>query len=410
MRPMDRSRIAWPAPLSLLLFALAFAAAYGLDMIARRGAVPFWFRDLVLVCGLLIFLSMITRQQRRHPGENEERFRSLVDVAPVMLWMSGADARCTFFSKPWLDFVGLSFEDQSEQDWIARVHPEDRERCVNKYLSAFKSRESFSLEYRLQRHDGVHRWVVHNGVPRYAGDGAFLGYVGSRVDFTERREVEEHLRVVNGQLMNVQEIERSLIGYELHDHLAQKLCAISMNLNRLSRECRDSALANDLDELQQQLRDVSGNVVRLSHQLRPATVEGLGLPASLRNLCHRVGDDKRTVLFVQNEDLPVLPEDVSRPLYRIAQESLQNAVTHSGATCIHVELSASATTVRLSVRDNGCGFVVACNTKPGLGLSGMSERMRKSGGVFSIVSNPGEGTAITATMPLTQSMKAASTT
>jgi len=357
-----------------------------------------------------MFMSVITYQQRGKLRESEERFRSLVDVAPVMLWMSGTDARCTFFSKRWLDFTGLSLEDQEEQDWVVRVHPEDRERCVNKYLSAFKSRENFTLEYRLLRNDGVYRWVVHNGVPRYADDGTFLGYVGSRIDLTDRREVEEHLRELSIQLLNAQESERCRIGHELHEDLAQRLCALLIDLSRCSRECDGNGnLAADLRKLQQELRDVSKEVVRLSHQLRPVTVEGLVLPAALRNLCHQATDHKRTVLFVQNEDVPPLPENLSLPLYRIAQESLRNALTHSGATRINVELSASKTTVRLSVKDNGCGFVVGFNTKPGLGLSGMSERMKNSGGVFSIISNPGEGTTVIATMPLTRLMKVSTT-
>ena len=175
-----------------------------------------------------MFLSVITHQQGRKLGENEERFRSLVDVAPVMLWMSGADARCTFFNKPWLEFTGLSRKEQEEQDWVVRIHPEDRERCVNRYLSAFKSRENFTMEYRLLRHDGVYRWVLHNGVPRYAADGAFLGYIGSRVDFTDRREAEEHLREVTTQLLNAQETESCRIGDELHENVAQNLCALSI--------------------------------------------------------------------------------------------------------------------------------------------------------------------------------------
>jgi len=357
-----------------------------------------------------MFLSVITYQQLGKLRESEERFRSLVDVAPVMLWMSGTDARCTFFNKPWLDFTGLSLKEQAEQDWVVRVHPEDRERCVNRYLSAFKSRETFTLEYRLLRYDGVYRWVLHNGVPRYADDGTFLGYVGSRVDLTDQKEAEEHLRELSTQLLNAQEIERCRIGHELQEDLAQKLCALSINVGRFSSEYDGNAkLAAGLNELQQQLWDVSRDALRLSRQLNPAAVEVLVLSAVLRNLCHQATDQKRSVLFVQNEDVPPLPENVSLPLYRVAQESLRNALTHSGATRINVELGASATTVRLSVRDNGCGFVVASNTKPGLGLSGMAERMRSSGGAFSIISNPGEGTTVTATMPLTQSMKVAST-
>ena len=310
-----------------------------------------------------MFLSVITHQQRRKLREDDERFRSVVDVAPVMLWMSGTDGHCTFFNKPWLDFTGLSVKEQMDHDWVLSVHPEDRERCVNKYLSAFKSRENFKLEYRLLCKDGLYRWVLHNGVPRYAADGTFLGYIGSRVDFTDRRETEEHLREVSTQLLNAQEIERSRIGYELHDNLAQKLCALSFDLNRFSREYNGNGnLAADLDKLQEQLRGVSKDVVRLSHQLRPATVEGLGLSAALRNLCHQAtNDNKRAVLFVQNDDIPPLPERMSLPLYRIAEGALQNAMTHSGASSIHVELSASATTVQLSVRDNGCGFAVGSN-------------------------------------------------
>jgi len=363
-----------------------------------------------LVLAPFILLPVITYKQRRQLRESEERFRSLVDVAPVMLWMSGTDARCTFFNKPWLDFTGLSLKEQAEQDWVVRVHPEDRERCVNKYLSAFKSRENFTMEYRLLRNDGVCRWVLHNGVPRYADDGTFLGYVGSRVDFTDRREAEEHLRELSTQLLNAQETERGRIGHELHDGLAQKLCALSIDLSGLSRKYeRNVRLGADLADLQHHLRDLFRDVLRLAHQLRPTVVEGLVLSVALRNLCQQATDDKRTVLFVQSEEVTPLPESVSLPLYRIAEESLRNALTHSGATLINMELSVSATTARLSVRDNGCGFVVGSNTRPGLGLSGMSERMRSSGGVFSIISNPGEGTTVMAAMPLTQSMEVGST-
>jgi PAS domain S-box-containing protein len=341
--------------------------------------------------------------------ESEERFRSLAEAGPVMLWMSDARGRCTFFNKPWLDFTGLPLKEQTEQDWVAHIHPEDRERSVNTYLSAFKSRENFSIEYRVLRHDGVYRWVLHSAVPRYAADGTFLGYIGGRADFTERRELEERLRKLNAQLLNAQEIERCRIGHRLHEDLAQMLCALSIDLERFSRDyAENDRLAAHFDELQRRVRAVCKDVVQLSNQLRPTTVEGLGLAPALRNLCSQATDGKRTVVFTQNEDMVPLPEDVSLHLYRIAQESLQNALTHSGATYIRVELNASATTVRLSVTDNGCGFVVASSAKPGLGLSGMSERMRSAGGILSITSNSGEGTAVVAQMPLSRPMKAAS--
>ena len=359
-----------------------------------------------------MFLSVITFQQQKRGAklrDSEQHFRSLIDAAPFMLWMSGPDARCTFFNEPWLDFTGLSQKEQLEQDWVARVHPEDRERCVNQYLAAVKSRENFTLDYRLLGKDGAYRWLLHNGVPRYGADGAFLGYIGTRLDVTDRRDAEEQLRAVSAQVINAQETERYHIGQELHDDLAQRITALSFRLTGLSQKLNGSAhLAADFDDLQQQAAAICRDILQFSYQLRPATVECLGLPAALRDLCRHATNHERVVFFAQDENLPQLPKDVSVPLHRIAQEAVRNAMAHSGATYIHVELSGSPTTVRLSVKDNGCGFVVGAIAKHGLGLSGMSQRMRNSGGRFDITSRPGRGTSITATMPLIQSMKAAS--
>ena len=369
--------------INTLLFELAFLVAY---YFGTSPAISF------LGGALFLFLASAV-QQRKTLRESEERFRSIVDAVPVMVWMSGTDARCAFFNKSWLDFTGLTLKEQSDEDWVGRVHPEDRKHCVNEYLIAFKSRKTVDLEYRLLRNDGLYRWINHRGVPRYAADGSFLGYIGSCVDFTDYREAEEHVREVSTQLITAQEIERYRIGHVLHEDLAQKLCALSFSLSTCN-------MAAGVDELQQQLRSVSEDVVRLSRHLRPTTVEAVGLPAALHNLCSQGTHSRRAVLFQQDENLPILPEDVSLALYRIAEESLRNAFTHSRATDIRVELSATGTAIRLSVRDNGCGFVLTSNTKPAFGLSRMSERVRMLGGAFSVVSSPGEGTAVVATMPL----------
>lgn len=386
------------ASASLLLMSVLYAQSHAAELLSTQLSLFFLSVPLMLA-------SVMTSQQSRELKDGEERFRSLVNIAPAMLWMSGADARSTFFNKSWQDFTRLSLKQLTEQEWVVYIHPEDRERCVTQYLCAFKSRESFTFEYRLLDSEGTYRWVRHSGVPRYANDGTFLGYIGSRVDFTDQRQAETDLRRLSTRLVNAHEIDSFRIGYELQDDLAQKLCALSIGFSCLSRENgKNGKLASGLDELQERLRDICGDVVRLSRQLRPATVEGLGLSTALRNLCRQAKGHGRSVLFVQDEDMPPLPENVSLPLYRVAQESLRNALTHSGATHINVELRASVTNVSLSVKDDGCGFVVGLQTAPGLGLTGMSERMRSAGGVFSIISNPGEGTTIVATMPLVRSM------
>src|SRR5262249_661780 len=162
--------------------------------------------------------------------------------------------------------------------------------------------------------------------------------------FTDRRDAEEHLRAVSAQLVNAQETERYHIAEELHDGLAQRISALSIGLTPLSQKYNNADLPADLHGLQQQAGAISTDIVRCSYQRRPSSVEYLGLPAALRGLCrHAANQQQRVVVFAQDESLPRFSKDISLPLYRIAQEAVRNALTHSGATSIHVELSASPT-------------------------------------------------------------------
>jgi PAS domain S-box-containing protein len=123
-------------------------------------------------------------------AESESRFETMADRAPVMVWMTGADGLGEWFNKPWLTFTGRGLEEELGSGWRRGVHPDDRERCLATYEAAFAQREPFEMEYRLRRADGEYRWLVERGVPRFASDGSFLGYVGSCLDITDRREVE----------------------------------------------------------------------------------------------------------------------------------------------------------------------------------------------------------------------------
>jgi PAS domain S-box-containing protein len=128
--------------------------------------------------------------------ESEARFRAMADTAPVMLWLSGPDKLCTFFNKGWLDFTGRKLEQELGNSWVDGVHREDFDRCHDIYGNSFDARQPFTMEYRLRRSDGEYRWVLDSGTPRFAPNGAFLGYIGSCIDITERKRGEEKFRVV----------------------------------------------------------------------------------------------------------------------------------------------------------------------------------------------------------------------
>ncbi len=132
--------------------------------------------------------------------ESEQRFRNMADTAPVMIWVADTDKMCTYFNQQWLDFTGRSMEQELGIGWVEGVHPEDNQRCLEIYQSAFDARQPFRLEYRLRHMDGLFRWVFDSGTPRFSANREFLGYIGSCVDITDRKESEEALRVAHEEL------------------------------------------------------------------------------------------------------------------------------------------------------------------------------------------------------------------
>ena len=93
----------------------------------------------------------------------------------------------------------------------------------------------FSMDYRLRRSDGEYRWVVDSGAPRFASNGAFLGYIGSAIDITERRLAEEEARDLSGRLMHAPGAERTRLARELHDDLSQSLALLSVELEMFGK-------------------------------------------------------------------------------------------------------------------------------------------------------------------------------
>lgn len=124
----------------------------------------------------------------------------IVQQFPALIWHSGIDARCDYFNQTWLAFTGRSLEQELGDGWAEGVHPDDLPACIAGYQAAFDARQSFVLEYRLRRHDGVYRWIVDHGCPHYALDGSFCGYIGSCYDISRHKDEEEALRHRNASL------------------------------------------------------------------------------------------------------------------------------------------------------------------------------------------------------------------
>src|SRR5947207_10099611 len=156
------------------------------------------------------------------PGGLDSRFCEVMDAAPVMIWVSGQDKLCNWFNRPWLTFTGRSMTQELGNGWTEGVHTDDFDRCLRVYTSHFDDRKEFRMQYRLRRHDGGYRWIDDVGIPRYAHNGTFLGYIGSCIDIHDFREAHAEL---SRNLLKVAHFNRSADAAVL-------AAAVSHELNR----------------------------------------------------------------------------------------------------------------------------------------------------------------------------------
>jgi PAS domain S-box-containing protein len=342
--------------------------------------------------------------------ESEERFRSIADAAPVMIWVSGRDKLCTFFNKPWLDFTGRTMEQELGNGWVIGVHPGDLNRCLGIYVSSFDSRRSFRMEYRIRRADGEYRWLLDNGTPHYRDD-EFIGFIGSCIDVTEQKQIEERLRASEQQLQTLaesliraQEDENRRVSRELHDDLTQQLAGLGIQAAALSK-CSAKvphAIRRQMSDLSREIGNLADDVHQIACRLHPASLQDLGLEVALRGECAFFVQRRGLRVQFMAEDVPrFLPGDVALCLFRVAQESLGNVAKHAGAREVSVRLARNKAGLGLFIKDNGGGFDVAqARGKGGLGLISMEERVRIVNGEFKIRSEAGLGTNVEVHLPL----------
>ena len=231
---------------------------------------------------------------------------------------------------------------------------------------------------------------------------------GLALNVSEFRVADAKLKALAQRVVRSQEDERARLSRDLHDGISQLLVSVKLQIEsgivKLSRLLSPAAAetANvSFGRAAKQLNDALGEVRRISHDLRPALLDDLGLAAALAHLTHEFAElTSISDEFDSSADTERLNDVSNTVLFRIAQEALTNVKRHAGATAVKVSLTSTAYTVTLSESDNGKGFDiagVAQNPKHGIGLRNMHERVEAIGGKLDVISSA-EGTTFIATI------------
>lgn len=317
------------------------------------------------------------------------------------------DLRLSLVGQPWMDACQkMGFDHASGKAWLARFKRVVKEQCIVQH------------EETLTAPDGSVRHFLRFAGPVFDKTRAITQLIVYGLDITERKNAEielrasaealrlsrEELRQLAQYLQEVREEERTRISREVHDVIGQALTALRMETAWVERGLLDEqeALHGRLESIKSLIDDTIHTVRRIATELRPGILDDLGLSAALdwqiQEFARRTN---LTYSLTDTTDGYAPPRAHATALFRIFQETLTNVARHAHASHVCVRLSLEDDHLILTVKDNGQGFQVEETTLThSLGLMGMRERAQACNGSLQLESTPGDGTRMTASMPL----------
>lgn len=271
--------------------------------------------DVLSLAAGVIGAALERRRAELALRESEQRFRTMADEAPALIWLADLGGNATFFNRAWLEFTGRSSPEELKDRWRETVHPDDQEAETATFHEAMRKREPYQTEYRLRRPDGTWGWVLDRGSPLFLESGELAGYVGSALDITERKAAEQERERLLGR--EREQVERLRELDQAKDHF---LAAVSHELRTPL-----TSILGYLEFLADSVPDEERQLVAVADR-------------NARRLLRLVGD---LLLVAQAEAGQLSFDAVPVDLAAIAAEATENAHPSSLAKGVVLELAGS---------------------------------------------------------------------
>lgn len=300
--------------------------------------------------------------------ESELKYRSLADSGRALIWTSGPDKLGDYFNQPWLLFTGHTLDQQLGNGWAEGVHPEDVDRCLQTYGTAFDRRERFSMEYRLRHASGEYRWILNDGTPRFDGSGNFVGYISHCLDITERKRAEAEIQTALA--------EKETLLRELYHRTKNNMQMIRAMLVLQACAHQNAELSAFVKEIEQRLLAMALVHQKLYQTQDLSQIDLHEYLAELADLLMQsyTVSPRHIALRSELEDVSVLI-DTAIPCGLVFNEMMSNALKHAfpqgRAGEIRMRLRRTSTgMIELSFSDNGIGVPEGFDfrSQPSLGL------------------------------------------
>ncbi|SHL56152.1 PAS domain-containing protein [Hymenobacter psychrotolerans] len=262
--------------------------------------------------GVMSFAHDVTNQvlARRVVEERESSFRQIANNAPAMLWVTDVDGQCTYLNHQWYAFTGQTEAEALGLGWVQAVHPEDAPAVGSSFLDANARRVAFSSLYRLRRHDGVYRWAIDSGLPRFGSSGEFEGLVGTVIDVHEQKMAEMALQRLTEKLRTARD-EAQALNKELRESNEQ--------LQRTNIDL-DNFIYTASHDLKAPITNIEGLLHTLQDELPPQQSEAGEVPYILELMNDSVERFKKTIDHLT--DVSKLQKEHGQPNAPVALPSI----------------------------------------------------------------------------------------